>query len=69
MSIDKNIWIVVKNNPRKYDPRTAEIDYIASVVDYTKFENQLKRNDQRAYRARTYGAYFPTFEKAPIKYF
>ena len=69
MSIDKNIWIVVKNNSRKYDPRTAEIDYIASVVDYTKFENHLKKNDQRAYRARTYGEYFPNFEKARKRYF
>jgi hypothetical protein len=64
MSIDKNIWIVVKDTPHKYDPRAAEIDYIADVVDYTKFEKQLKQTNQKAFRARSYGEYFPNFEKA-----
>lgn len=69
MIIDSNTWIVVKNTPEKYDPRLAHVDYIAEVVDYTKFEKLLKENNQRAYRARTYGNYFPNFKSAPVKYF
>ena len=69
MNIDINTWIVVKNTPHKNDPRVAVVDYVAEVVDYKKFEKLLKENNQKAYRARSYGDYFPNFESAPVKYF
>ena len=69
MNIDRNTWIVVKNTPHKNDPRVAVVDYVAEVVDYTKFEKLLKENNQIAYRARSYGDYFPNFKSATLKYF
>ena len=69
MIIDRNTWIVVKNTPEKYDPRLAVVDYIAVVVDYVKFEKLLKDNNQIAYKAQSYGDYFPNFKSAIVKYF
>ena len=69
MIIDRNTWIVVKDTPEKYDPRFAVVDYVAEVVDYVKFEKMLKDNNQRAYRARSYGNYFPNYKSAPVKHF
>ena len=63
------LWIVVKDTPEKYDPRTAKMDYVAEVVDAVHFESMLKKQNKRAYRARSYGEYFPGWERQPRQYF
>lgn len=63
------VWIVVKDTPEKYDPRTAKIDYVAEVVDAVRFENMLRKQNKRAYRARSYGEYFPGWENQRRQYF
>ena len=67
--IPPHLWIVVKDTPEKYDPRTAKIDYVADVTDAVRFENMLRKQNKRAYRARSYGGFFPGWEKQSRQYF
>lgn len=62
--ISENIWIVVKNTPNKTDPRAAILDFVAIVQNASKFDDMLKKNNMYAYRARSYGKFFPNFEQA-----
>ena len=67
--IPASLWIVVVNTPGKRDPRTAQIDYVADVVDAVKFEEMLKKQGKYAYRARSYGHHFKGWENLPRRYF
>lgn len=60
--IDANIWIVVKNTEHKTDPRSATFDYVAEVSDENKFNTMLLKSGCYAYRARSYGKFFPKWD-------
>lgn len=68
MDIPENIWIVVKNNPCKYDPQTATMDYVVSVSNEDKFTVMLWENSQVAYRVRNYGDLFNGWDKLPVRH-
>lgn len=68
-NIKPSLWIVVKDTMYKRDPRAAEIDFVADVVDMVKFEAMLKKQGKYAYRARSYGEYFKGWEALTPRHF
>lgn len=51
-------WIVVKNTAARNDPRAAQVDYIANVFDFDRFNKHLMKSGGYAFKYDSYAKYF-----------